>query len=148
MRFAQRSPDNSKLAQKDRWRRERAAAETLRSAWPGVASVVIGLVFEDPEGPAPAEQSHTMYPPARAFFEFPCPYASCDGKFDLSPVAKHALGHSLGHATGSLECSGVRTRDGVTHRACGVRASYTVVADYLRRETVSGSATRVKSTIK
>jgi hypothetical protein len=148
MRFASRKPEGTRLAQKERWRRDRAAAETVRSAFPSVERIVIDLEFEDPEGPAPAKQSHAMYPPARAFFEFACPYASCDGKFDLSAVAKHALDHSLAHATGSLECSGTRTRDGVTHRACGVRASYTVVADYLRRETSSGSGTRVKSTMK
>lgn len=135
----------------------------MRTAFPVVSRFVVELTFEDPEGVAPAAQSHALYPPARAFFEFPCPYANCDGKFDLGTVAKRAISHSSLHATGTAECSGVRTRDGVTQRACGIRAVYAITAEYdvgqeppaeptspgyLRRGAGTASGTRVKSTMK
>jgi hypothetical protein len=118
------------VTHEERWRRDRAAAQTLRSAFPAVASIRIELTFEDPGAQSPAPQSHVMHPPVRAFFEFRCPYANCDGKFDLSSVAGLVMTRASGRTTGSLECTGTRSRGGPTKQTCGVRLRYVVAAEY------------------
>lgn len=136
MRVPSRTPEWARLARKEQWRNDRAAARTLRMAFPAAESVRVELSFEDPAASPPAAQSHVMHPPARAFFEFPCPYANCDGKFDLDGVASQVLTHASLQAQGTLECTGVRSRDGITKLPCGVRAHYTVAAQY-HKETDS-----------
>jgi hypothetical protein len=128
MRFQQRTSE--RLNVREQWRRDRASAQTLRSAFPSVARVQIHLTFEDPAGASPVEQSHDLHPPARAFFEFPCPYANCDGRFDVSTPARLAMEHVSLRAAGELECPGVRSKDAVTKQACGLKLTYTIAVEY------------------
>jgi len=102
----------------------------MRSAFPAAQLVTVELTFMDPEARPPAAQTHAMHPPARAYFEFPCPYANCDGNFDLNEAVRHLLEKSSPRASGSLECQGLRSKDGVTKQACGVRAGYVILATY------------------
>ncbi len=102
----------------------------MRSAFPAVQLLHIDLVFEDPEAPPPAAQSHALHPPAPAFFAFPCPYANCNGSFDLSEVVRRMTKGSSSKVAGGLECSGARTRDGIGKRACGVHVRYTISTQY------------------
>jgi hypothetical protein len=128
MRFQSRTLE--RLTVREQWRRDRAAAQTLRSAFPSVASIHIDLLFEDPAGLSPASQSHVLHPPAPAFFEFPCPYANCEGKFDLSTPARLVIERVSLQTAGKLECPGVRSRNGVTKQPCSLQLTYTIAAAY------------------
>ena len=73
------SPEASRQERADRLRRERAAARALRVAYPALQQLRLELTFESTSANTPVPQSHILHPAARAFFEFPCPYADCDG---------------------------------------------------------------------
>src|ERR1700726_2136466 len=118
----------------DRLRRDRAAALALRVAFPAVQYLRLELKFESTTSSTPTLQSHVLHPPARAFFEFPCPYADCDGQFDLNAAATSVLASSAHHAEGEIECPGVRARDRMGRQACHLRVLYKFTADY-QRET-------------
>ena len=67
----------------DQLRRDRATAQVLRTAFPTLQQLRIELRFRGPLASVPTPQLHVLYPPARAFFEYRCPYSDCDGQFDL-----------------------------------------------------------------
>ncbi len=102
----------------ERLRRDRAAAQALRVAFPAVQHLRLELKFESTTSSTPTLQSHVLHPPARAFFEFPCPYADCDGQFDLTSAVKAALADPAHQAAGVLECAGLRVRDYASKRPC------------------------------
>jgi hypothetical protein len=116
----------------DQLRRDRAAAVAVRVAFPAVQHLRLELKFESSSAKAPTLQSHILHPPAQAFFEFPCPYADCDGQFDLTGGVYAALSDPAHHAAGVLECSGVRPRDCASKRPCQLRLIYKVTATYHR----------------
>jgi hypothetical protein len=130
MTAAQRISESSYELHRQRWLRDRAAAGTLRGAFPGVQRIRVDLKFEDAAAAPPGAQSHAMHPPARAFFEFLCPHADCDGGFDLSGVATAVLARAATHADGRLDCQGSRPSVGMTKQPCGVRVQYTILAQY------------------
>jgi hypothetical protein len=115
---------------RERLRRSRAAAVALRVAFPAVERLRIELVFEGSSSTTPAPQSHVLHPPARAFFEFPCPYADCDGQFDLKAAVNAALTDATHRAQASLECPGKRTRHIGSKQPCQLRLFCTVEATY------------------
>jgi hypothetical protein len=120
------------------WLRNRAAAQTLRSAFPTVELIRVELKFRDTTARTPAAQSYVVHPPARAFFEYPCPFADCNGKFDLNAVATQAMASSASHAEGTLECTGLRSRDGLQKQPCGLCVSYTLATQYVKRTDSHG----------
>src|SRR5450756_788475 len=124
MRLASLSPAAARQLRQDRLRRDRAAAQAIRSAFPTIGRLRLDLSFEGTGTSTPAAQSHVMHPPARAFFEFPCPYADCDGQFDLNAAATSVLASSAEHAEGEIECPGVRARDRMGRQACHLRVLY------------------------
>ncbi len=111
----------------DRLRRDRAAAQALRTVFPALQQLRLELTFEGASG-APASQSHVLHPPARAFFEFPCPYADCDGLFNLTSAVNAALASATHRAEGVSECFGLRARDHASKQPCQLRLRYTVTA--------------------
>jgi hypothetical protein len=115
---------------KERMRRAREAAQTLRSAFPHATLVNIQLQFLPAAAPPHASQSFVMYPAARAFFEYPCPYGDCDGIYQLGAAAVQALGQGNSPVSGTLECAGVRSRDGLQRQACGLPVSYTITVQH------------------
>jgi len=117
----------------DQFRRDRATAPVLRATFPTVEELRIELKFEAPSSSAPTPQSHVLYPPARAFFEYPCPYRDCDGHFDLGSAVKAALCDATHVAGEVLECQGSRIGDRATRRPCLLRLSYGVTAVFLGR---------------
>lgn len=158
MRLAARSPTGGRQERLDRRRRDRAAAPTLRVAYPSVERLRLELHFAGVRN-APVSQSHELHPPARAFFDFPCPYADCDGQLDLSGAVIAALSGGKHQAQGELECTGLRVRDCTSKQPCGLRLIYKITAhyqqdaesDHLRRRPVATSPvslSRVKSTMK
>jgi len=116
---------------RDRLRRDRAAAVALRVAFPAVQHLRLELKFESSSAQAPTLQSHILHPPAQAFFEFQCPYADCDGHFDLRGPVKAALADPAHHAA-VLECSGLRPWDCASKRPCQLQLLYKVTATYHR----------------
>lgn len=125
-----RTPGSVYELHRQRWLRDRAAARTLRSAFPGVEQIRVHLMFRDTAALAPGAQSHALHPAARAFFEFLCPHADCDGTFDLTAAVYSVMTDAASHAEGTLECKGIRPRRGLVKGPCGVSARYTIIAQY------------------
>lgn len=127
-----RSSAAARQERMDRLRRDRAAAVALRVAFPAIQHLRLELKFESSSAKAPTLQSHILHPPAQAFFEFPCPYADCDGHFDLTSAVNAALADPAHHAAGMLECAGMRPRDCASKQPCQLRLIYKVTATYHR----------------
>ena len=124
-------PAAARQERMDQFRRDRATAPVLRATFPTVEQLRIELKFEAPGSNAPTAQSHVLYPPARAYFEYPCPYRDCDGHFDLGSAVRAALCDAKHRAEGVLECQGSRMGDRATRRPCRLRLSYEVTAVFL-----------------
>lgn len=131
MRLAARSLIVERQERLDRLRRDRAAALSLRAAYPAVERLRLELHFESVKN-TPASQSHELHPPARAFFEFPCPYADCNGHFDLNDAVRIALSQGNQQAQGELQCTGVRALDYTSKQPCKLQLAYTITALYQR----------------
>jgi hypothetical protein len=127
MRSATRSGGDSRQELTERLRRDRATAQVLRAVFPAVQLLRLELKFEAAAN-TPASQSHLLHPPARAFFKFPCPYADCNGQFDLGSAVEAALAHPAHQVAGMMECSGARSRDHASKGPCQLRLNYTVTA--------------------
>lgn len=125
-----RAPGSIYELHRQRWLRDRAAARTLRSAFPGVAQIRVDLTFRDTAALSPGGQSHALHPGARAFFEFLCPHADCDGTFDLTAAVQSVMTDASSQAEGTLDCKGMRPRRGLMKGPCGVSVRYAIVAQY------------------
>jgi hypothetical protein len=112
----------------DESRRARAAAPTLRVTFPRIEQLHIESKFEGTTSSAPPSQSHMLYPPAQAFFVYPCPYWDCDGQFDLGSAVRAAVTETTHRATGVIECGGSRVGDRGSRRPCLLRLTYEVTA--------------------
>jgi len=109
-------------------RRNRAASLSLRVAFPAVQELRLEFKFLGVTPNAPGSQSHVLHPPARAFFTFPCPYANCDGQYDLTDAVNAAVADPAHRAEGMLDCSGLRARKYDSKQPCLLNLSYTVTA--------------------
>jgi len=112
----------------DQLRRDRATASVLRVAFPAVQQLRIELKFAGPGSSVPTPQSHVLYPPARAFFEYPCPYSDCDGQFDLAGAVKAALTDPAHRVEGVLTCQGSRGHERTSKLPCQLQLVYEVTA--------------------
>jgi len=102
----------------------------MRSRYADVAKLQIDLNFAGMSRPPPSPQSHSYYPPARAFFRFACPCSECDGEFDLSAnVASLAelKQPSARTASGRLGCEGMHFRERATAAPCPMALSWRLV---------------------
>jgi hypothetical protein len=99
----------------------------LRAAFPAVEQLRIELKFAGPGLSAPTPQSHLLYPPARAFFEYPCPYSDCTGQFNLAGAVTAAMANPTHQTEGVLECDGSRGGN-QSSRPCLLRVVYKVTA--------------------
>jgi len=100
------------------------------SRYADVAKLQIDLNFAGMSRPPPSPQSHSYYPPARAFFRFACPCSECDGEFDLSAsVASLAemKQPSARTASGRLGCEGMHFRERATAAPCPMVLSWRLV---------------------
>ena len=130
MRFAPAAATRRGLM--DQLRHDWAAAHVLRTAFPTVQQLRIELRFAEPASNAPTPQSHVLYPPARAFFAYPCPYADCNGQFDLASAVIAAMSDATQQAGGVLECSGSRGGDH-SRRPCLLRVVYEITASFQQK---------------
>ena len=130
MKLPSSSPAALRQLYIDQARRDRAAAPQLRAAFPKVQQLRLELKFDSTTTNIPASQSHVLHPPARAFFELPCPYADCDGRFDLTAVVNLLLADRLSKAEGALKCQGHRPDRQVTRTPCQLHLSYEFTVTY------------------
>ena len=130
MKLASLSAAAARQERTDKLRRERAAALALRAVFPAVSQLRLELKFEGATANTPASQSHVLHPPARAFFTFPCPYADCNGRFDLTGAVNAALEDEAHETEGVLECAGVRARDYASKQPCRLHLVYRVTVTY------------------
>lgn len=112
----------------DQFRHGRATAPALRATFPTVEQLRIELKFEASGASVPTPQSHVLYPPARAFFEYRCPCGDCDGQFDLGGAVRAAFADARHRAEGVLECRGSRIGDRGSRRPCLLRLLYRITA--------------------
>lgn len=129
MKLSSRAPALG-LQRQEGLRRARAIAQSLRAVFPSVRELRFDLAFENPASNPPATQTHVLHPPAPAFFEFPCPYANCDGRFDLTAAVESILRSNGQRSVGLLECAGLRARERGSRQPCGLRLQYQVSATY------------------
>lgn len=108
--------------------REREAAPKLRTMFPAVEQLRFELSFEGGGAVTPVPQSHVLHPPARAYFSFPCPYADCDGRFELAAAVHAAIQDPSHRIEGVLECPGSRVSDFRSKPLCQLRLSFTLTA--------------------
>jgi hypothetical protein len=128
MKFA---PANSAATRQDRsarLRRDRAAALAMRTVFPAVEQLRLELRFESGTSITPVAQSHILHPPARAYFTFPCPYADCDGQFELAAAVQSAVEDPARRSEGALECAGARVGNRLARRPCQLRLIYAITA--------------------
>ena len=128
MRLAQATKASAGRDRAERMRRDRAAAQMLRTLFPAVEQLSLEFEFESSTANTPAYQAHQMHPPARAFFKFPCPFADCDGGFDLAGPVDTALGSSGRTSHGSLRCSGHRAGASASRQPCELQLNYAIRA--------------------
>jgi hypothetical protein len=128
MKFALSVPKRKE--QTEQLRRDRATAPLLRTAFPTLQHLRIEFRFQDSGSSVPASQTHMLYPPARAFFEYQCPYSDCDGQFSLDGAVKAALADARHRAEGVLECHGSRGQEIASKRACQLQLTYEITATY------------------
>ena len=128
MRFAPSAA--TRQERKDQVRRDRATAQVLRTAFPTLQHLRIELSFQGAGSNTPTAQSHVLYPPAAAYFEYRCPYSDCDGQFDLGSAVKTAIAASTHRAQGVLVCRGSRGLDPTSRRQCLLQLNYEVTATY------------------
>lgn len=130
MRLSPSSPAALRQGRAERLRRDRAATPPLREAFPAVQQLRLELKFEGAALNIPAAQSHVLHPPARAFFEFPCPYADCDGQFDLADAVNAVLANRAPEAEGVLRCSGQRLDRRASRVPCELHLHYAFTVTY------------------
>jgi hypothetical protein len=131
MKLALVTPAAKRQERRERLRNNRNTALALREVFPAVQQLRLDLVFRSPGPSNPAMQSHTLHAAARAFFEFPCPYADCDGQFDLTSAVQAALANPTHRTNGELECTGKRAVGVGESEVCRLHLSYMVAATFL-----------------
>jgi hypothetical protein len=127
MKFTTVGPEGARNLLREKQRRNRMAAKELRVQFPELASIRIDFAFSDESLQPPAPQSIVLHPPARAYFVYPCPYASCNGEFDLAAtvtdVAKH---QETAEAAGHTRCKGERVRGRQGKTPCDLDVKYSI----------------------
>jgi len=119
-------PEGARNLLREKQRRNRLMSKELRVQFPQLSSIRLDFAFSDETSQPPAAQSIVLHPPARAYFVYPCPYASCNGEFDLAaPVADVASqGHD--HSAGHTRCKGERVRGRQGKTPCDLHIEYQI----------------------
>jgi hypothetical protein len=94
---------------RERQRRGRLTATTMRALYPKFASLRLDFEFKDDAPFTPVPQVNVLHPPAPAYFVFACPYADCDGQFDLTTAVAELASSGDTQRDGQLKCCGERT---------------------------------------
>ena len=128
MRLGQARGAPTRQDRSSQLRRDREAAPKLRAMFPAVEQLRFELSFEGGTVSTPVPQSHVLHPPSRAYFSFPCPYADCDGRFELAAAVRAAVEDPSHRIEGVLECAGSRASDFASKPPCQLRLHFTLTA--------------------
>ena len=128
MRLGQARGGATRQTRYSQLHRDREAAPKLRTMFPVVEQLRFELNFEGGGAATPVPQSHVLHPPARAYFSFPCPYADCDGRFELAAAVHAAVEDPSHRIEGALECAGSRVSDFRSKPRCQLRLSFILTA--------------------
>lgn len=128
MRLGHARGASTRQDRSSRLRRDQEAAPKLRAMFPTVEQLRFELSFESRAVTTPVPQSHVLHPPARAYFSFPCPYADCDGRFELAAAVQAAVDDPSHRIEGELECAGSRASDFASKPPCQLRLHFTLTA--------------------
>lgn len=109
-------------------RRDQEAAPKLGVMFPAVEQVRFDLNFEGGTVSTPVPQSHVLHRPARAYFSFRCPYADCDGRFELAAAVRAVVEDPSHRIEGVLECTGSRGGDFAPRQPCQLRLRFELTA--------------------
>lgn len=93
-------------------------------------SVNVQLRFLPAAALAHATQSFVLYPAAKAYFAYPCPYGDCSGIYNLDLEASRAIAREKSRVTGTVECAGVRSHTGQPRERCGLQMRYMITAKH------------------
>lgn len=112
MKLTSIGPEGARNLMREKQRRNRMAAKELRVQFPQFATVRVDFSFSESEEDSqpPAPQSIVLHPPARAYFVYPCPYASCTGELDLAANVDHIAEQGRVRVAGHATCKGERQR--------------------------------------
>jgi len=86
----------------------------------------LDFAFNDETSQPPAPQAVVLHPPARAYFVYPCPYASCNGEFDLAASVAEIADSKKTSAAGHIRCTGERTRGRQGKSSCDLHIEYSI----------------------
>jgi hypothetical protein len=128
MKLAPANAAGVREARADQLRRDRAGSQVMRAAFPSVQKLRLEFLFGGSHPYMPAPQLHELYPAARAFFTYPCPYPGCDGRFDLTAAVRSAIGAEGRMSRGTIECGGSRPLDHASRQSCLLQLTYDVEA--------------------
>src|SRR6187549_4091084 len=101
-------PEGARNLLREKQRRNRLMSKELRVQFPQLSSVRLDFAFNDEVSQPPAPQSIVLHPPARAYFVYPCPYASCTGELDLAANVDHIAEQGKARTAGHTRCKGER----------------------------------------
>jgi hypothetical protein len=126
MKFSTVGPEGARNLLREKQRRNRMAAKELRVQFPEFASVRLNFEFSDETDQPPAPQYIVLHPPARAYFVYPCPYASCNGEFDLAASVAEIAEQKKTSGSGHTRCKGERTRGRQGKSPCDLHIEYSI----------------------
>ena len=109
---------------------DRAAAPSIRAAFPKVTQLRIAFVFDNGSKLSPSSQVHIMHPPSQAYFSFPCPAAGCNGTFELGPTIEQLVSRTQAKSADYLRCTGVRPEHRASGQLCDLHLKYQVDVSY------------------
>jgi hypothetical protein len=118
-------PEGARNLMREKQRRNRLAAKELRVQFPQFATIRVDFVYSDELSQPPAPQSIVLHPPARAYFVYPCPYASCTGELDIAANVDDIARQGEANAAGHARCSGERHGRGGKAR-CDLHIDYSI----------------------
>ena len=137
MKLVSKNPAPARETRMDKLRRERAGSLTMQTRFPAVLRLRIDLSFGGTYPDKPASQMLELHPAARAFFTYPCPYANCDGCFDLGVDVSAAIKAESRCSRGVLQCGGERTRGHAVRGPCELQLHYEIKPVYETRNSKS-----------
>jgi hypothetical protein len=126
MKLSTVGPEGARNIQREKQRRARLAAKELRVQFPQFSSLRLDLAFSDESPQPPAPQSFVLHPPARAYFVYPCPYASCTGEIDLAANVDQIAEAGKSRTAGHTRCKGERVRGRQGKTPCDLHIEYSI----------------------
>jgi hypothetical protein len=126
MKLTTVGPEGARNALREKQRRNRMAAKEVRVQYPQIASIRLDFAFSDETTQPPAPQSIVLHPPARAYFVYPCPYASCNGEFDLAANVNDTAQEGRAKTAGHTTCKGERVRGRQGKTPCDLDVKYSI----------------------